>query len=209
MAGVSERSTIDSVPRGEYVPTADQRIVMYGRSWEHFESIIELRGLDTRWPRVTYLEGALELMSPSIDHDERSRFLHEIVIAFLDRAGLEYRAGGAWLLKEAPKKAGLEPDESYIIGNLDKHRPDLAIEVVWTSGGIDKLEVYRRLGVGEVWFWKSDALHFHVLSGDTYEVREHSACVPGFDKQVAYDIMTLRSLSAVRRALRERVLTGG
>jgi hypothetical protein len=28
--------------------------------------------------------------------------------------------------------------------------PDIAIEVVWTSGGIDKLEVYRGLDVPEV-----------------------------------------------------------
>jgi hypothetical protein len=27
--------------------------------------------------------------------------------------------------------------------------------VIWTSGGIDKLEVYRRLRVREVWIWKS------------------------------------------------------
>lgn len=208
IAGVSERSTIDSVPRGEYVPTADQRLVMYGVSWERFEAFIELRGLDARRPKVSYLRGALELMSPSIDGDERSRYLHEIVIAFLDRAGLEYRATGAWLLKNAPDEAGVEPDESYIIGELDKQRPDLAIEVVWTSGGIDKLEVYCRLGVGEVWFWKDATLHFYVLAGDRYELHEHSACVPGFDKQLGYEILTLGPLSAVRRALRERVLHG-
>jgi len=26
-------------------------------------------------------------------------------------------------------------------------RPNLAIEVIWTSGGINKLEIYKRLGV--------------------------------------------------------------
>ncbi|MEG4506483.1 Uma2 family endonuclease [Microcoleus sp. F6_B4] len=32
--------------------------------------------------------------------------------------------------------------------------PDLAIEVVFTSGGIDKLQLYKRLGIPEVWFWE-------------------------------------------------------
>lgn len=29
-------------------------------------------------------------------------------------------------------------------------RPHLAIEVIWTSGGVGKLDLYRRLGVAEV-----------------------------------------------------------
>ena len=65
MAVVSRSSTIDSVPPCEYVPTADQRIVMHGISWEAFESILNVRG--DALPRVTYLEGTLELMSPSKD----------------------------------------------------------------------------------------------------------------------------------------------
>jgi len=44
----------------------------------------------------------------------------------------------------------LEPDECYLVGDQDKSAPDLAIEVIGTSGGIDKLEIYRRLDVGEV-----------------------------------------------------------
>lgn len=208
MAVVSEQSMIDAVPRGEYVPTADQRVVMYGLSWKDFEAFIEIRGLEKRWPKVTYLQGTLELMSPSLDHEKRSRYLHHIVIAFLDRAGIEYEAGGAWLLTDQFKEAGLEPDECYIVGTLRKPRPDLAIEVVWTSGGFDKLDVYRRLGVGEVWFWKDDALHFYVLTDRGYEPREDSVCVPGFDKPLAYELMAVEPLSALRRALRERVLAG-
>ncbi|WP_017745927.1 Uma2 family endonuclease [Scytonema hofmannii] len=41
----------------------------------------------------------------------------------------------------------------YCIGEAKKV-PDIAIEVVVTSGNIRKLEVYRRLGVSEVWFWE-------------------------------------------------------
>ena len=66
------------------------------------------------------------------------------------------------------KEAGCEADECYIFGPRprDKARPDLAIEVVWTSGGLDKLEVYRRLEVGEVWFWKDGVIAVHVLDRD-------------------------------------------
>jgi Uma2 family endonuclease len=58
----------------------------------------------------------------------------------------------------------VEPDECYLVGSdQSRQTPDLVIEVVWTSGGIDKLEAYRRLGVPEVWFWKNDRIQIHVL----------------------------------------------
>jgi len=44
-----------------------------------------------------------------------------------------------------------------------KDLPDIAIEVVLTSGGIEKLPVYAGLGVREVWFWEDDAFHLHAL----------------------------------------------
>jgi hypothetical protein len=37
------------------------------------------------------------------------------------------------------------------------------IEVVWTSGGLGKLEIYRRLGVGEFWQWKRGRIQVHLL----------------------------------------------
>ena len=206
MPMVSERSrTVDYVPRGEYVPTADQRIVMSGLSWGDFESIVSMRGEDAAGPRVTYLEGTLELMSPSLDHEVIKKRLAAIVEAYLDQLGVRYQGVGSWLLKHAPSEVGLEPDECYILHDLQKTRPDLALEVVWTSGGIDKLEVYRRLGVPEVWYWTEDTLTFFVLGDAGYAARETSLCVPNFDKSVVGEMLQLEGLSDVRRALRERL----
>lgn len=206
MVMVSERSrTIDAVPRGEYVPTADQRIVLGGLSWSDFESFIAMRGEDAAGPRVTYLKGTLELMSPSLDHEVIKKRLAAIVEAYLDHLGVRYQGVGSWLLKHAPGEVGLEPDECYILHDLKKTRPDLAIEVVWTSGGIDKLEVYRGLGVPEVWYWTEDALTFYALGEHGYEVRETSVCVPNFDKSIVGEMLQLEALSDVRRALRARL----
>ena len=49
-------------------------------------------------------------------------------------------------LKQRDKQAGKEPDECYCL-YTDKDIPDLAIEVIYTSGGIDTLEIYRRIGI--------------------------------------------------------------
>jgi hypothetical protein len=59
--------------------------------------------------------------------------------------------------------------------------------------------------VGEVWFWKDDAITFHVLIDGVYEQREASTVLPTFDRQLAYEILTLPTLSDVKRALRERL----
>ncbi len=61
-------ATLTSVPAGEHVPTADQRLVTYNVPWSHYEAQLALRD-DRPIPRMAYLEGALELMRPSKDHE--------------------------------------------------------------------------------------------------------------------------------------------
>lgn len=78
--------------------------------------------------------------------------------------------------------------------------PDLAIEVVLTSGGIEKLPVYEGLGVREVWFWENDELSVHAfIAGLGYESISASAMLPDLDLGVVAGL--LRSgdqLEAVR-----------
>lgn len=57
----------------------------------------------------------------------------------------------------------------------------------------------------EVWFWKDDAITFPVLVGDAYEKRTTSALGPALDCQLADELLELPSLSAVKRALGERL----
>jgi Uma2 family endonuclease len=200
MAVVISRASIDHVAPGEHVPTADKRVVMNGITWDAFESFLSMRG--NALPRVSYLEGTLELMSPSKDHEILKKYFAAVVEEYLDHLGIVYDGAGSWLLKHAPLGAGLEPDECYLLHDPDKSRHDLAIEVVWTSGGISKLEIYERLGVGEVWFWDDDAITVHVLTDRGYEQRDRSACLPGFDFALVLAMLKLPTLSEVRRQIR-------
>jgi Uma2 family endonuclease len=90
--------------------------------------------------------------------------------------------------EEQARQGAAEADECYIFGVDRKDRPDLAIEVVWTSGGLDKLEVYRRLGVGEVWYWIDGAITVHVLTAAGYEPRDRSE-VPDLDLDVLLELI--------------------
>jgi Uma2 family endonuclease len=69
---------------------------------------------------------------------------------------------GSTTFRLEEKRGGAEPDESYCI-EVERDFPDLAIEVIVTSGGISQLEIYSRLNVKEVWFWKNDRLILYCL----------------------------------------------
>jgi Uma2 family endonuclease len=194
-----------SIPPGEHVPTADRRVVMHGVPWSHYEAQLALRG-DVSVPRISYLDGEMELMSPSKDHERIKSYIGMLVETFALERGIDLSPYGGWTLKRAPKRAGVEPDECYLIGaDQSRETPDLVIEVAWTSGGIDKLEAYRRLGVPEVWFWKDGAIRIYVLSGEAYQEREASVALPGLDMALLTSFLehptAIQAVKAFRSAL--------
>lgn len=191
------------IPRGEYVPTADERVVMYGVTWARYEVQLAMRG-DASIPRIAYLDGALEIMRPSKDHERIESYLGMLVEAFVLETGGDLSPYGSWTLKEAPKRAGVEPDECYLIGSDQKREtPDLVIEVTWTSGGIDKLEAYRRLGVPEVWFWKAGQIVVHVLRADAYVIESASSVLRGLDPATLLPFLDHPTAMQAVRAFRD------
>ena len=83
-----------TIPAGEYVPTADQRVVMYGVPWAHYETLLALRG-EASSPRIAYLEGALELMTPSKDHERNKSFIGRLLEAWAIERGVPPTSRGA------------------------------------------------------------------------------------------------------------------
>ena len=158
----------------------DQRVTLYDVSWSDFELILQIRGA-RGGVRVTYLDGVLELLSPSVDHEGIKTTIGRLLEAYAEEMGLSFNGFGSWTLKNAARARALEPDECYALSVGRPTRSDLAIEVIWTSGGLDKLEVYRGLGVGEVWFWREGVIDVWGLVGERYERREHSALLPDLD----------------------------
>jgi Uma2 family endonuclease len=193
------------VPRGEFVATADQRIVLHNVPWSHYEAQLAFRG-DKASPRISYLDGSMELMRPSKDHECIKSYIGRLIEAYAMERDLDLSPYGAWTLKKAPKRAGVEPDECYLLGS-DQNRdtPDLVIEVVWTSGGIDKLEAYRRLGVPEVWFWKDDAIQIFALHEGQYAEVRRSPGLPLLDLALLVSFLdhptAMQAVRAYRAAL--------
>lgn len=149
----------------------DQRVYLRNLSWEQFEQFLDMRG-DEPGVRIAYVNGDLELMSPSMDHESIKKTIARLIEIYAIEKNIELKGCGSWTLKDKARKLGIEPDECYIVGTNPKEAPDLAIEVVWTSGGIDKLEIYREFGVAEVWMWQKKQLFiFGLIDGDYRELK--------------------------------------
>lgn len=174
----------------EAIEHADQRVCLHGVPWSHYEIVLAVKG-DAPVPRIAYLEGELELMSPSADHEMIKSRIGQLIEAYAAHRGLDLWPVGSWTVRSAPAKRGVEPDECYTIGDPRAKRvPDLAIEVPWTRGGVDKLDIYRGLGVGEVWFWREGKIDAYVLRDGEYEAVSASLVVPGLDLQLVARLAT-------------------
>jgi Uma2 family endonuclease len=175
---MSARAELDA---REELLREDHFVHFHGVSWRDYERVLEMRG-DHSAPRITYLEGTLEIMSPSLPHDSIKSTIGCLVEAWCLEHDIEFLTAGSWTVKSKQKKRGVEADECYVFGGFaDPKRPDLAIEVVWTGGGIDKLDVYRKLGVPEVWFWEKGEIRVYRLRGERYVQARASVALRGID----------------------------
>jgi len=194
-------------------PSTTDHFVYLRVGWQDYEKLLAMRG-ERSVPRMTYLEGVVELMSPSRHHEiDKTRFAR-LLEAWSEIAGVALEGYGSWTLKDEEQDRGAEADECYTVRRLavdDDDRPDIAIEVIWTSGGIDKLEVYRKLGVREVWFYERGRLSFFslpVTTGDTRYVEiPRSELLPELPVDLLLACMREPSQTAAVRALR-RALEG-
>jgi len=130
--------------------------------------------------RMTYLEGELEIMSPSKGHEVSKKQVARLLELFCLERDIPLFGYGSTTWRKEEKQRGLEADECYSRGE-DKELPDVALEVIVSSALLDKLDVYRGLGVREVWLFEDGA--FRVLSrGDAgYAEIEKSRVFPEVD----------------------------
>lgn len=187
----------------------DQRVELQGVRWDDYERLLEIRG-EKAIPRMTYCEGVLELMTPSLDHEHVARAIGRLLECFVEERGIALNSYGHWTIRRRSDERGLEPDGCYVVGAHRPSRPDLAIEVIWTHGGIEKLAIYRGLGVPEIWIWQSAGIEVYVLSagGQEYERRAASALLPDLDLGRLAELALEPDQTAAVRAFRAEVRRG-
>ncbi len=141
----------------------DQTLSLAGMTWEDYQQFDS-----EEYPgyRVSYFNGVITLVSPSKNHERIAQTIAILVSAYCRKFNLPYFPLGSTRLEHKPL-AAKEPDVSFAFNN-DKDIPDLAIEVIFSSGSIDDLNKYQAIGVKEVWFWKNNKMTFYQLQTQGY-----------------------------------------
>lgn len=157
---------------------AGQSTVLHDVEWQQFESILQDLG-DKRSSRIAYLNGVLEIVMPLPEHEKIKVLISYFVQVLMDEMGIDFEGFGSTTFKRVDKLAGLEPDDCFYIQNNVAMRgirkldmtidppPDLAIEVDVTSK--TKFDVYRILGVPELWLYDQTLKIYILRDGDYVE----------------------------------------
>jgi len=153
-----------------------QRFVLENVTWGRYTRL--LREFEDRHLRMTYDRGTLEIMTLSYEHEISATFLGRLVVTLTEELNLPIRDGRSTTLRRRHKQKGLEPDNCYWIAHegdvrnnttIDLRKdppPDLAIEVDVSRSSLNRMGVYAKLGVPEVWRYAKQGLVFVTLAAD-------------------------------------------
>lgn len=157
----------------------EERFIANEVSWEQYDALLLKLGDNSAY-RVTYLDGVLEILSPSRRQQFVKQRISTLLAVYLEESNTKYFPLGSKNLRHQKRRAGTKPNESYCLGT-EKEFPDLAIEVVLTASETDQLAVYQRLGVKEVWFWQNRQFLLFSLRTNKYEPITQSELLPNLD----------------------------
>jgi len=178
-------------------------ILISDLTWREFKAVEQL--IDRPGLRLSFLDGVLEIKKmPGKKHETIKKRIASLVEIYLEFLGLDFTPTGSVTLENEFEKVKREGDESYELGANRKH-PDLVIEVVVSSGGINKLEAYKRLQIPEVWFWMNDELLFYSLGNVGYEAVSKSQLLPSLDVDLLMRCINTENHAQSLREFRARI----
>jgi len=164
----------------EFNTIEEQRLTLPGYySWQQFLDLEEWLA-DTPGLRITYLDGSIELMTLGETHESVKSILRFLLEVYFVQKGIRFFPVGSATRRDEAKDVSFEPDESYYLREKKSH-PDLAIEIIVTSGSLNKLEKYRRFGISEVLFWQNNQLFLYHLGESGYLQISRSTLFPDLD----------------------------
>ncbi len=176
---------------------ADARIVLEHVSWDTYERLLA-DDEGRRIPRMTYDQGVLELVTPSMPHEEDARTIGRIVDSVAATIGIPVRNVGSTTFRRQSLERGFEPDASFYVQHEKRIRglrevdleidppPDLIVEMEVSRTAIDKLPMFADMGIPEIWRCDGKRVTIHVLDGDHYRESPFSLALP----MVSGDVLT-------------------
>jgi Uma2 family endonuclease len=184
----------------------EQRMLIHGVSWKDY--VILREALDTPGLRMTYCEGALELMTPSRAHELWKTTIARLIELYAFQRGLPLVGYGSTTFRHEVKERGAEPDECWCLGSImrDGDYPHIVLEVIATNPLLDKLLVYDGFAVPEVWLWRDGAFELYRRRGaGGYDRVERSQFLPDLDFTLAARFVTREDQDVALREFAEAI----
>jgi Uma2 family endonuclease len=164
-------------------------VVFRDVGWQFYRAM--LREFDEQPTRINYDRGTLEVMTLSLEHERLKIILGEMITGIARTFRTRIARGGSSTLKRFAKKKGLEADQCYWVANAaavaTKSRvdlradppPDLVIEIDVMHAVVNRANIYRSLGVPELWVFKpKTGLSASRLRNRKWESIDHSLSFP-------------------------------
>jgi len=195
------------VTRSRPTAPAEQWVLLTAVSWDTYERLLADHA-DRGTPRFTYDRGELAIVSPGLKHERATGTLALLVELVAGAHSIPVLNAGSMTYKRGTLQQGFESDASFYVRNEPAVRnqdeidaevdppPDLVIEVDVSHPSLDKLPLFARMGVPEVWRFIGDRLVIFVRDGDAYRESAQSHALPPLTSDIVTRFMAeSRSLS--------------
>ena len=158
---------------------SDRILILTGTDWDYYE---KLDSPEYNSYLISFLNGEVTIVSPGRNHEKVADIIRDIITGYCRKFDIRYFAFGSTRLKQEDKE-GKEPDTAYAF-NTDKNKPDLAVEVNFSSGSLNDLTKYQYLKIKEVWIWQNKAIKFYLLQDNQYVEIEQSINLKGIKSSI-------------------------
>ena len=178
-------SSVASPPR----IAADDCVVLPRVSWETYERLLE-DDEERRVPRMTYDRGVLELVTPSMPHEEDADTIAQIVRIAAATRDVPIRSVASTTFKRRDIERGFEADASFYVQSGKRIRgkrevdlfvdppPDLVLEMEVSRASLNKLSLYASMGIPEVWRCDGQRIAIFALEQEAYRGSPSSLALP-------------------------------
>jgi Uma2 family endonuclease len=161
-----------------------QRVILSGVTWQTYKQLLAELG-DRRTSRLTYTQGILEVIMPSDRHETHKKLLERMIETLTEELNLPAKSFGSTTLNREDLEKGAEPDSCYYIQNVSHIRgrtinlatdppPDLVVEVDISNPSSQRIEIYKQLGVPEIWRYSNSAVQIYHLQEGEYRSSDFS-----------------------------------
>jgi Uma2 family endonuclease len=147
--------------------TPGSAIWIGGVDWAGYIALLQQLG-ENRATRIAYTQETLEIRMPGQLHESVNRLLAAIVMTLAEEDGYECNGLGSMTIDRPNLGKAIEPDSCFYIQNAQAGQgmevnisssdlpPDLAIEVDIANRSDTKFDIYRSIGVPEIWVYQRE-----------------------------------------------------